>query len=106
MKVICNDIESKEVCQIMNEFDTHEQTYLKVFYVELSKGNASRRKHVGAPLEVIKLNCFKIRCSSEWAYNKISTGTRYVYFGEELYNEIHKWYNLYLRNNKLKDLGI
>lgn len=104
MKFVCDDKESEKVCQIMNEFDTHNETYIKVSHVELSKGNVSRRKYVGAPLEVTEVDCLKIRGSSKWAYNKISTGTRYVYFGEELYNEIYKWYNTKLRENKLENL--
>lgn len=106
MKLVCDNEESEQVCQIMNKFDKHRETYIKVFNVELSKGNVSRRKHVGAPLEQIELDCFKIRGSTEWSYNKISTGTRYVYFGEELYTELYKWYNTRFRDNKLEDLGI
>ena len=104
MKFVCDDKDSEKVCQIMNEFDTHNETYIKVFNVELSKGNVSRRKYVGSPLEVIELDCFKIRGSSEYAYNKISTGTRYVYFGENLYTELYKWYNTKLRESKLEEL--
>ena len=104
MNFICNSEESEQVCQIFNKFDKHRETYIKVFNVELSKGNVSRRKHVGAALKQIELDCFKIRGSSEWAYNKISTGTRYVYFGEELYTEIYKWYNTRLRDSKLEDI--
>lgn len=103
---MCNNEESEQVCQIINKFDTRRETYIKVFNVELSKGYVSRRKHVGAPLEQIEIDCFKIRGSSEWSYNKISTGTRYVYFGEELYTELYKWCNTRYRDNKLEKLGI
>ena len=36
MKLNCNSEESKQVCQIINEFDTHRETYIKVFNVELT----------------------------------------------------------------------
>ena len=104
MKFVCDDRDSEKLCQIVNEFDIHNETYIKVFYVELSKSNVSSRKYVGAPLEVTEVDCFKIRGSSEWAYNKISTGTRYVYSSENLYTELYKWYNTKLRESKLEEL--
>ena len=104
MKLNCNSEESKQVCQIINEFDTHRENYIKVFNVELTKGKVSNRIHVGAPLRQVEVNCFKVRHSSEFAYNKVSTGTRYIYEGEILYTEIYKWYNKHLRDNKLEEL--
>ena len=54
-------------------------------------------------------NCVKINGSDKISYNQISTGTRYVYEVEKLYDEILGWYNnrlQKLREEKLKDLGI
>jgi translation initiation factor 6 (eIF-6) len=53
MKIVCNNEESKQVCQIINDFDKHRETYIKVFNVELTKGKISNRIYVGAPLRQV-----------------------------------------------------
>ena len=102
--LVCNEKESDEVCQIFNKFDKHREKNIKLYYVELANQNVSRRVSVGLPMVQIETKCFKVRHTTEFGYKEITTGTRYVYEGEILYNEIYKWYNIILRDNKLSKL--
>jgi hypothetical protein len=106
MKLNCNSEESEQVCKIMNEFDTHRSTYIKVNHIQFSKQMTSRRACVGAPMLQIESNCVKVNGSDKW-YNNTSHGTRYVYEGEKLYTEIRKWHDNRLqkrREEKLKEI--
>jgi hypothetical protein len=106
MNFICDSEESEEICKIMNEFDVHRSTYIKVNHIEFSKQMTSRRACVGAPMLQIESNCVKVNGSDKW-YNNTSHGTRYVYEGEKLYTEIRKWYDNRLqkrREEKLKEI--
>lgn len=60
MKLFCNDEESEEVCKIMNEFDVHNSTYIKVNHIEFSKQMTSKRAYVGAPMLQVESNCVKV----------------------------------------------
>jgi hypothetical protein len=106
MNFICDSEESEEICKIMNEFDVHRSTYIKVNHIEFSKQMTSRRACVGAPMLQIESNCVKVNGSDKW-YNNTSHGTRYVYEGEKLYTEIRKWHDNRLqerREEKLKEI--
>ena len=106
MKLFCNDEESEQVCKIMNEFDEHRSTFIKVNHIEFSKKITSRRACVGAPMLQVESNCVKVNGSDKW-YNNTSHGTRYVYEYEKLYTEIRKWYDNRLqerREEKLNDI--
>lgn len=87
MKVVCNKDDSKELCQIIHDFDKHyRQIYIKIDYIEL------------------ETNCIEINGS-----DIITTGTRYVYEGEKLYTEIRRWYDSRLqkrRDEQLENIGI
>lgn len=99
----CNEIESKEICEIINEFDLYRSTYIKVDYIEFSKKTTSKRAYVGAPMLQVESNCVKINGLSE-GYSEISNGTRYVYEGDKLYTEIYKWYLRKSRDQKLGEI--
>lgn len=108
MKVVCNNDESKELCQIMYDFDIHRSVYVKVNHIEFTKQKVSRRAHIGSPMLQIESNCIKVN-GSDKCYDIITNGTRYVYEGDKLYTEIIRWYNSRLqkrRDKKIKELGI
>jgi hypothetical protein len=48
---------------------------------------------VGDPMIQVLANCVKINGSDKISHNQISTGTRYIYEFEKLYDEILVWYN-------------
>jgi hypothetical protein len=112
MKLFCNDEESEQVCKIMNEFDEHRSTYIKVNHIEFSKQMTSKRAYVGAPMLQVESNCVKVNGTDRYGYDSVqgaqtSHGTRYVYEGEKLYTEIRKWYDNRLqerREEKLNDI--
>ena len=108
MIVVFNNDESKELCQIMYDFDEHRSVYVKVNHIELTKQKVSRRAHIGAPMLQIESNCIKVNGSDE-CYDIITNGTRYVYEGDKLYTEIIRWHDSRLkkiREDKLEKLGI
>lgn len=108
MKVVCNNDESKELCQIMYDFDEHRSVYIKVNHIKFSKKMISRRAHIGSPMLQIETNCVEVN-GSDKCYDTITNGTRYVYEGDKLYTEICRWYENSLqkrRDEKLKNLGI
>jgi hypothetical protein len=108
MIVVCNNDESKELCQIMYDFDSHRSVYIKVNHIEFTKQKVSRRAHIGDPMLQIEVNCIKVN-GSDKCYNIVTSGTRYVYEGDKLYVEICRWYNNSLqkrRDEKLENLGI
>jgi trimethylamine:corrinoid methyltransferase-like protein len=108
MKVVCNEYESKELCQIMYDFDQHRSVYIKVNHIEFTKQKVSRRSHIGAPMLQVETNCIKVN-GSDKCYDTITTGTRYVYEGDKLYTEIRRWYDNRLqkrRDEKLENIGI
>jgi len=104
MKWICNNDESNELSTLIKKFDRHRSEYKKVNHIEFAKQTISKRMNVGGILIQILANCVKIN-----GYDYISTGTRYVYDSEELYDQILIWYNnrlQKLREDKLRELGI
>lgn len=104
MKWVCNNDESNELCALIKKFDRHRSEYKKVNHIEFAKQTISKRMKVGDPMIQVLTNCVKIN-----GFDYISTGTRYVYEVEKLYDEILGWYNnrlQKLREDKLKDLGI
>lgn len=108
-KLFCNDEESEQVCKIMNEFDVHRSTYIKVNHIEFSKQMTSKRAYVGAPLLQVESNCVKVNGTDRYGVGGLGThqGTRYVYEGEKLYTEIRKWYDNRLqkrREEKLEEI--
>ena len=108
MKVVCNKDDSKELCQIIHDFDKHRSVYIKVNHIEFTKQKVSRRAHIGDPMLQIEVNCIKVN-GSDKCYNTVTNGTRYVYEGDKLYVEICRWYNnslQKLRDEKMKKLGI
>lgn len=108
MIVVCNNNESKELCQIMYDFDEHRSVYIKVNHIEFTKQKVSRRAHIGDPMLQIEVNCIKVN-GSDKCYNTVTNGTRYVYEGDKLYKEICRWYDNSLqkrRDEKMKNLGI
>ncbi len=108
MKLICNEDESKELCQIIYDFDEHRSVYIKVNHIEFTKKTVSRRLHIGSPMLQIETNCVEVNGSDE-CYDMVTNGTRYVYEGEKLYTEIRKWYDSRLqkrRDEKLENIGI
>ena len=104
MKWICNNEESNELCDIINEFDRHRSEYIKVNHIEFTKQTISKRLNIGDPMVQIESNCVKINGSDKISYNQISTGTRYVYEGERLYDKVFSWYNNRLQ--KLRELKL
>jgi hypothetical protein len=109
MKLFCNDEESEQVCKIMNEFDVHNSTYIKVNHIEFSKQITSKRDTPEDPMIQIESNCVKVNGTDRYGYRGSSTshGTRYVYESEKLYTEIRKWYDNRLqkrREEKLKEI--
>jgi hypothetical protein len=107
MKLNCNSEESEQVCKIMNEFDTHRSTYIKVNHIQFSKQMTSKRAYVGAPMLQVESNCVKVNGTDRYGYNNTSNGTRYVYEGDKLYTEICKWYDNRLqkrRDEKLEEI--
>lgn len=108
MKLICNEDESKELCQIMYDFDVYKSVYIEVNNIELTKRKISRRTHIGDPMLQVETNCIKVN-GSDKCYDIITKGTRYVYEGEKLYTEIRRWYDNRLqkrRDEKLENIGI
>ncbi len=104
MKWVCNNDESNELCALIKKFDRHRSEYTKVNHIEFAKQAISKRMVVGDPMIQVLANCVKINGS-----DYISTGTRYVYEGEKLYDEILGWYNNRLqkfREDKLREIGI
>lgn len=101
MKVVCNKDESKELCQIMYDFDVHRSVYIKVNHIEFTKKEVSRRLHIGSPMLPIETNCIKVN-----GQDTITKGTRYVYEGDKLYTEIYRWYLQKIRDEKLENIGI
>ena len=104
MKCICNNDESNELCVLIKKFDIHRSEYTKVNHIEFVKQTISKRMNLGDPLIQVLANCVKINGS-----DYISTGTRYVYEGEELYDQIFIWHNnrlQKLREDKLREIGI
>jgi hypothetical protein len=81
MIVVCNNNESKELCQIMYDFDSHRSVYIKVNHIEFTKQKVSRRAHIGYPMIQIEANCIKVN-GSDKCYDTITNGTRYVYEGK------------------------
>jgi hypothetical protein len=109
MKWICNNDESNELCALIKKFDRHRSEYKKVNHIEFAKQTISKRMMKGDPMVQVLANCVKINGSDKISYNQISIGTRYVYEGEKLYDEILGWYNNHLqkiREDKLRDIGI
>jgi hypothetical protein len=107
MIVVCNNDESKELCQIMYDFDSHRSVYIKVNHIEFTKQKVSRRANIGDPMIQIESNCVKVNGTDRYGYNSTSHGTRYVYESEKLYTEIRKWYDNRLqkrRDEKLEEI--
>ena len=108
MRMVCNEDESKELCQIMYDFDEHISVYIKVNYIEFAKKRVSRRAHIGAPMLQVETNCIKVN-GSDKCYDVVTKGTRYVYEGDKLYTEIRKWHDSRLqkrRDEKLENIGL
>jgi hypothetical protein len=109
MKWVCNNDESNELCALIKKFDRHRSEYRKVNHIEFTKQTISKRMVEGGPLVQVLTNCVKINGSDKISYNQISTGTRYVYEDDILYDQIFIWYNnrlQKLREDKLNQLGI
>ena len=107
MKWDCNTDESNELCEIINKFIS--STYIKVNYISLTKKTISRRLNLGDPMVQIESKCVGINGSDIIGYDTITNGTRYVYEGERLYDQVFIWYNNRLqkiREEKLNQLGI
>lgn len=109
MKWVCNNSESNELCALIKKFDRHRSEYTKVNHIEFTKQTISKRMVEGGPLVQVLASCVKINGSDKISYNRISTGTRYVYEYDILYDQIFIWYNnrlQKLREDKLNGLGI
>ena len=78
MIVVCNNDESKELCQIMYDFDEHRSVYVKVNHIELTKQKVSRRAHIGAPMLQIDSNCIKVN-GSDKCYDIIKISKYLIY---------------------------
>jgi hypothetical protein len=103
MKWVCNNDESNELSALIEKFDRWMSEYTKVNHIEFAKQTISKRMVVGDPMIQIESNCVKINGSG------ITSGTRYVYEGEKLYDEILGWYNnrlQKLREEKLREIGL
>ena len=109
MKVVCNDIDSKEIVDIFFHFDEHRERYISIEWVELTKGTSSRREKPGDPMKQVVVDCIQVRGKSHLGYNNSTNGTRYVYESDSLYKELHNWiinHQIIKRDTKLKELGI
>jgi hypothetical protein len=110
MKIICNDIDSKEIVDIFFHYDEHRERYIKIDWVYLTKGTSSRRENPGDPLKQVIVDCIQVRGKSHLGYGGETTfGTRYVYSGEDLFRELHNWminHQKIKRDTKLKELGL
>jgi hypothetical protein len=109
MKVVCNDIDSKEIVDIFFHFDEHRERYISIEWVELTKGKVSRRENPGDPMKQVVVDCIQVRGKSHLGYNNSTNGTRYVYESDSLYKELHNWiinHQIIKRDTKLKELGI
>jgi hypothetical protein len=107
MKIICDDIKSKDVCDIFKKHDSLRERYIKIENVELTKKTVSRRENVGVTMKTLEVDCFLVKGTSVYLYDdETTTGTRYVYEGDKLYSQILLWYKSQLRDSKLKELGI
>ena len=51
MKIICDDISSKEIVDIFFHFDENRERYIRIDWVHLTKGTSSRREKPGDPLK-------------------------------------------------------
>jgi len=110
MKIICDDIGSKEIVDIFSHFDEHRERYIKIDWVHLTKGTSSRREKPGDPLKQVIVDCIQVRGKSYLGWSGDHTsGTRYVYSGETLFREIHNWminHQTIKRDIKLNELGL
>jgi hypothetical protein len=110
MKVVCNDIDSKDIVDIFFHFDEQRERYISIEWVELTKGTSTRREKPGDPMKQVKVDCIQVRGKSYLGYSGGSTnGTRYVYESDLLYKELYNWiinHQIIKREDKLKELGI
>ncbi len=108
MKIICDDIISKEISDIFNEFD--EERYISIDWIHLTKGTSSRRENLGDPLKQVIVDCIKVRGKSYLGWSgDYTSGTRYVYDGDIIFRELHNWminHQTIKRDIKLNELGI
>lgn len=110
MKIICNDIDSKEIVDIFKKFDEHRERYISIEWIELTKVKVSRRENPGDPMKQVTVDCIKVRGKSYLGWSGDSTnGTRYVYEKDLIFKELHNWmtnHQIIKRDTKLKELGI
>jgi hypothetical protein len=110
MKIICDDISSKEIVDIFFHFDENRERYIRIDWVHLTKGTSSRREKPGDPLKQVIVDCIQVRGKSHLGYDGDSTnGTRYVYEGDALFKELNNWminHQTIKRDIKLKELGL
>ncbi len=110
MKIICDDISSKEIVDIFFHFDEHKERYIRIDWIYLTKGTSSRRENPGDPMKQVIVDCIQVRGRSHLGWSGDSTnGTRYVYSGETLFRELHNWminHQTIKRDIKLKELGL
>jgi hypothetical protein len=109
MKIICDDISSKEIVDIFFHYDEHRERYIKIDWVYLTKGTSSRRENPGDPMKQVIVDCIQVRGKSHLGYGGETNGTRYVYSGDILFKELYNWiinHQIIKREDKLKELGI
>jgi len=98
MKIICDNIKSEEVSDIFKNFDLHRENYIKIEWVEVTKGTrgVSVIDRIGVKGESVLVN-------------DVISGTRYIYDGELLFTKIKSWMLEQLpkeREKKLVNLGL
>jgi hypothetical protein len=110
MKIICDDISSKEIVDIFFHFDEHKERYIRIDWIYLTKGTSSRRENPGDPMKQVIVDCIQVRGKSHLGYDGDHTsGTRYVYDGDALFKELYNWminHQTIKRDIKLKELGL
>jgi len=110
MKIICDDIKSKQVIDIFKNFDEHRERYISIEHVELTKVTSSRREKPGDPMKQVIVNCIQVKGKSYLGWSGDTTnGTRYVYESDSLFKELNNWIKEQIvinRNNRFKELGL